>query len=265
MFGARLKELREKMGISQRELANNIQLSPSTIAMYELEQRSPDKDTIIKLACFLNCSTDYLLGKTDVTHQAIVNESVSFYYKLPVLGTIHTGLSLFDKANIEGYLEVPGFMEADFVFRFTGDSMIAAGILDGDFVICRQMESLNTGDIVLVLDDLAPTASLKCFYRDRDEKKKCGFKEENLDYSEILISERGRIVGVMVGLLRLHTPAVKSFIKNYDLTERKDWEEVFEKASRYGLTPEQLKRIIDVQGQIIKEIINPSKSPLTET
>ena len=63
MFGDRLKELRDHMGISQRELAKLIQLSPSTVAMYELDQRSPDKDTIITLANLFNCTTDYLLGQ----------------------------------------------------------------------------------------------------------------------------------------------------------------------------------------------------------
>lgn len=57
--------MREKKGISQRELAKLIQLSPSTVAMYELDKRSPDNDTLIKLADYFNVPTDYLLGRTD--------------------------------------------------------------------------------------------------------------------------------------------------------------------------------------------------------
>ncbi len=69
----RLKELREKKEMSQRELAKIIQLSPSTVAMYELNRRSLDNDTIIKLANFFNCSTDYLLGKSE-TYSFIIDK-----------------------------------------------------------------------------------------------------------------------------------------------------------------------------------------------
>ncbi len=66
MIGNRLKSLRENKGLSQRDLAKVIQVSPSTVAMYELDQRSPDNDTIIKLSDFFNISADYLLGRTDI-------------------------------------------------------------------------------------------------------------------------------------------------------------------------------------------------------
>jgi transcriptional regulator with XRE-family HTH domain len=66
MFGSRLKELREQQGMSQRELAKLLQLSPSTIAMYELGQRSPDKETIIKIADLFSVTVDYLLGRPSV-------------------------------------------------------------------------------------------------------------------------------------------------------------------------------------------------------
>lgn len=67
MLGSRLKYLRERKGLSQRDLAKMIQVSSSTVAMYELNQRSPDNVTVIKLADFFNVSTDYLLGRTDIT------------------------------------------------------------------------------------------------------------------------------------------------------------------------------------------------------
>lgn len=65
MIGNRLKTLRESKGLSQRDLAKIIQVSASTVAMYELDQRSPDNNTMIKLADFFDVSTDYLLGRSD--------------------------------------------------------------------------------------------------------------------------------------------------------------------------------------------------------
>jgi transcriptional regulator with XRE-family HTH domain len=63
MFKDKLKELRNKKGLSQRELAKTLKLSPSTIAMYEIGQREPDNATLNKIADFFNVTTDCLLGR----------------------------------------------------------------------------------------------------------------------------------------------------------------------------------------------------------
>lgn len=62
----RLKELRRELGISQRDLARSLKLSPSTIAMYETGQREPDSKTLDHLASFFDVSLDYLVGRSDV-------------------------------------------------------------------------------------------------------------------------------------------------------------------------------------------------------
>ena len=65
MFKDRLKELRYKKELSQRELASILNMSPSTIAMYETGQREPDAETLSKIADFFGVTIDYLLGRTD--------------------------------------------------------------------------------------------------------------------------------------------------------------------------------------------------------
>lgn len=65
MFKDRLKELRYKKELSQRELASILNMSPSTIAMYETGQREPDAETLKKIADFFGVTIDYLLGRTD--------------------------------------------------------------------------------------------------------------------------------------------------------------------------------------------------------
>lgn len=65
MFKDRLKECRGRKEISQRELASVLNLSPSTIAMYETGQREPDAETLSKIADFFGVSIDYLIGRTD--------------------------------------------------------------------------------------------------------------------------------------------------------------------------------------------------------
>ena len=62
IFGNRLKELRIKSGLTQAQLADKLNISASTIGMYEQGRREPDNDTLTKLCIELNTSVDYLLG-----------------------------------------------------------------------------------------------------------------------------------------------------------------------------------------------------------
>lgn len=62
----RIKELREENSWTQTELAKKMDCAMSSIAMYEKGQRKPSMEVLIKLSEIFNCSTDYLLGKTDI-------------------------------------------------------------------------------------------------------------------------------------------------------------------------------------------------------
>ena len=66
MLKDRLKSLRAEKELSQRDLASLLEMSPSTIAMYETGQREPDNETLIKIANFFQVSIDYLLGQSDI-------------------------------------------------------------------------------------------------------------------------------------------------------------------------------------------------------
>ncbi|HBE8640404.1 TPA: helix-turn-helix domain-containing protein [Clostridioides difficile] len=68
MFGERLKELRIKFGLKQYELAEILNVSQSTIGMYENDQRTPPAESIVKLAEYFNVTTDYLLGHTKTNY-----------------------------------------------------------------------------------------------------------------------------------------------------------------------------------------------------
>ena len=64
-FSQRLKELRTSFGLSQRELAQAIKLSPGMISMYEAGKKTPTIDVLSRLVDFFDVSADYLLGLTD--------------------------------------------------------------------------------------------------------------------------------------------------------------------------------------------------------
>ncbi len=120
--------------------------------------------------------------------------------EVPILGKVPAGKPLFSEENIEGLLSVPDDMGSGklFALQVKGDSMIGAGILDGDKVIVKQQGIAENGEIVCAV--INGEATLKRFF------KKDGvitLKAENEKYAPITVSEgEFRIAGRVVGLLR---------------------------------------------------------------
>ena len=69
MFGKKLRELRIIANMRQKDVAKLLNVSPSTIGMYEQGRRDPDTDTVIFIANYFGVTTDYLLGKDDKKQQ----------------------------------------------------------------------------------------------------------------------------------------------------------------------------------------------------
>jgi transcriptional regulator with XRE-family HTH domain len=67
-FGRALKLLRTNRGLSQRQLAKELNVAPSTLAMYELDKREPDYATLRKIADYFEVTTDYLLGRSSTPY-----------------------------------------------------------------------------------------------------------------------------------------------------------------------------------------------------
>ncbi|MCD5029078.1 helix-turn-helix domain-containing protein [Enterococcus asini] len=64
-FGERLKDLRKKRSLTQSQLGEKLNVTKASISGYENDTRSPDRETLVKIAEIFNVSTDYLLGRTD--------------------------------------------------------------------------------------------------------------------------------------------------------------------------------------------------------
>ncbi|HJX49524.1 MAG TPA: transcriptional repressor LexA [Gaiellaceae bacterium] len=121
--------------------------------------------------------------------------------KLPLLGQIAAGGPLLAEQNIEDQIAVPETLRGDFVLRVKGESMIDAGILDGDLVIVQRAQDARNGDIVVALagdDESADEATVKTFYR---EKGRVRLQPENASL-EPIYAEHVQILGKVVGVFR---------------------------------------------------------------
>ena len=79
----RIKNLREEFGMTQQELADKIDGAKSTIAMYEKGDRKPSLEVLVKLSEIFNCSTDYILCKTDIRN---IEDEFKFAYHKEIEG-----------------------------------------------------------------------------------------------------------------------------------------------------------------------------------
>jgi repressor LexA len=121
---------------------------------------------------------------------------------LPVVGQVAAGQPILAEENIEEYVQVPpaaGGDDGEYVLRVRGDSMVDAGILEGDFVVVRPQETATDGEIVVALvGEEAEEATVKRFYRERDHVR---LQPENTTMEPIR-SNDVRVVGRVVGLFR---------------------------------------------------------------
>jgi repressor LexA len=119
---------------------------------------------------------------------------------IPVVGTVTAGAPILATENIQDYFPLPRDFtrtESAFMLRIKGDSMINAGIYDGDLVVVsNNSHSATNGDIVVAL--LEDEATVKTFYK---EKNAIRLQPENDKY-EPIITDNVQILGKVVGLVR---------------------------------------------------------------
>ena len=121
--------------------------------------------------------------------------------RLPLLGEIAAGGPLLAEQSIEDYLPMPASTKGDFLLRVKGESMIDAGILDGDLVIVQRAQDARNGEIVVALagdDESFDEATVKTFYRERGRVR---LQPENASM-EPIYAPHVQIIGRVVGVFR---------------------------------------------------------------
>jgi repressor LexA len=179
-----------------REIGEAVGLrSPSTVHAHlaQLERagllrRDPTKPRALEL--------------TDRRREA--EESWPDVHRLPLVGEIAAGGPLLAEQNIEDYVAVPEPLARggeEFLLRVRGDSMINAGILDGDFVVVQRRQDAQNGEIVAALagpDETGDEATVKRFFR---EDGRIRLQPEN-DALEPIYADYVQILGKVIGVFR---------------------------------------------------------------
>ena len=143
-----------------------------------------------------------LLDRATRTRRAAVSSAIGRVVPpggLPVVGSVAAGQPILAEENIEEYVTVPpaaGGEDGDYVLRVRGDSMIDAGILEGDYVVVRPQDDAGDGEIIVAL--VGEEATVKRFFRETDHVR---LQPEN-QTMEPIRSKDVRVLGRVVGLFR---------------------------------------------------------------
>jgi repressor LexA len=181
-----------------REIGDQVGLaSPSTVHAHlanleraGLLRRDPTKPRALEL-----------IGRERRASEPMAGADGRDVARLPLIGEIAAGGPLLAEQSIEEYVPMPASTKGDFLLRVKGESMLDAGILDGDLVIVQRAQDARNGEIVVALagdDESAEEATVKTFYR---ESGRVRLQPENASM-EPIYAEHVQILGRVVGVFR---------------------------------------------------------------
>ena len=173
-----------------REICETVNLKSTSSVHSHLEtlekngyiRRDPTKPRAIEI-----CDDNFQMVRTEMV-------------SLPVIGNVAAGQPILAVENIDAYFPIPAeYMpnEQSFMLTVKGDSMINAGIFDGDQVLVKQQATAENGDMVVALID--DSATVKTFYKENGYYR---LQPENDNMEPIIITGNLQILGKVFGVFR---------------------------------------------------------------
>lgn len=177
-FAQRLRAGLDARQMTQAELSSRSKISKSSISHYLKGDWEGKQDAVYSIAQVLNVSEAWLMGydvPMDAEHatpsqpaqKATIPpgfEPMPKMVKVPLVGSIACGTPILAEQNIDGHVDAPEDIRCDFALRCKGDSMIGAGIHDGDAVYIHIQPEVENGEIAAVR--IGEEATLKRVYYD---------------------------------------------------------------------------------------------------
>lgn len=174
-----------------REICEAVNLKSTSSVHSHLEtlekngyiRRDPTKPRAIEI-----CDDSFQMVRTEMVN-------------VPVIGNVAAGQPILAEENIESYFPIPAEMipngEPSYILKVRGDSMINAGILNGDQIFVQSCSNARNGDMVVALID--DSATVKTFYR---EKGHIRLQPENDTMDPIIVNDC-KIIGKVFGVFRV--------------------------------------------------------------
>ena len=165
-IGENIKLLREKYGLSQKELGLIAGVSDKAVSTWEQGLKEPRMGAIQKIADHFGLQKSNIIEENGLTLKMLSIHTAlqpAKYRKFKVLGNIACGQPIEAVQEQEEYIETDLNIHADYVLHCQGDSMINARIFDGDYVFIKEQPVVENGEIAAVCMD--GTVTLKRFFK----------------------------------------------------------------------------------------------------
>ena len=210
-FAIRFREALNIRNMKQSEICEHTGIGKSAISQYLSGSFEPKQQNIYKLALALDVSEAWLMGyDVDMVRQSDSKPTISNLIPLdnvtyiPLIGEIACGTPILAQQNVEKKIILPDTVKADFALRCQGDSMINAGIDDGDIVFIRKQPQVENGEIAAVqVNDFETEATLKKVYT---KSNSITLVAENPEYEPLIYTNEEMnnvtIVGKAVAVLK---------------------------------------------------------------
>lgn len=290
-LGEMIRDAREAMGISQSEAVKMIKarygvsLSASYLSMIETgERQNLSTKLLTALADFFGLEgiPKYIPKSSEVDVVALIeNKNIQLVAsgrpltqqqrlailraldqdklpaaaaaQVPIVGTIRAGVPILTEGHIVGYLDIPANIKADFAVEIRGDSMIWAGVHEGDYAICRQAEFAHTGQMVVAaVQDVDWGGTIKYYVQANGNKI---LRAANPDYKDIPLGPEDRIVGVVVALLK-DPPGMHIYedLVSAITARGAEWASLAQTAANYGLRPREIEKLVELFAHVVKQV-----------
>lgn len=203
MFKDKIRFYRKLRGISQEALADKLGYkSFTTIQKWEDGTSSPPIGTVKKVADILGVTIEELTSddnhSVDPDLTGISNISFPASRPIPILGDICAGEGTWCEENFEGHFFIDSSVKADFCVRVRGDSMVEAGIRDGDLAFIKKTYDYKDGNIYAVRINSDCEAVLKKVFWQDDT---IVLNPCNAEYKPIVTDSEGvSVVGECIGV-----------------------------------------------------------------
>lgn len=206
IFSRNLQRYMNDRNMNTMDLSRTLNIAYSTVADWVKGNSYPRIDKIEMMANYFGIEKSDLIEDKSTTFDIksipgvkIIKEVIT----VPLLGEIACGDPIFCQENYDNMFQWDTDLgKPNFMLKARGDSMVDAGIEDGDLVFFKQTPEVENGKIAAVLIDNETT--LKRFYKNKDQ---IILQPENKDYSPIIIREDDclniKILGEMIGLYTL--------------------------------------------------------------
>ena len=220
-LGDIIRDYRSKNGLSMQDFAVLSGLSRAYISILERNSNPstgrppiPSLNTIKTVASSIGVDVNQLIAALDADQPVSIADDFDVFSipgispmpetrKIPLLGAIACGTPILAAENLDGEVDIPKSIHADFALVCRGDSMINARIFDGDVVYIRQQPTVENGEIAAVLIDDEATLKRVHHYDDR-----VVLSAENPMYKPLVYWQEDihdiRILGKAIGFTSQH-------------------------------------------------------------